>query len=69
MKARYEEGHAVFQQLIDEANKAEWYSFEVQIAHGFAVCNEFSHEKIDEAIAFADSEMYENKQELKRNSK
>lgn len=69
LKARYEEGHAVFQQLIDEANKAEWYSFEVQIAHGFAVCNEFSHEKIDEAIAFADSEMYENKQELKRNSK
>lgn len=65
IKENYEKGLAVFRQLIDEANKADWYTFEVQIAHGFAVCGEFTHDKIDEAIAFADSEMYQNKMELK----
>lgn len=65
IKENYEKGLAVFRQLIDEANKADWYTFEVQIAHGFAVCGEFTHDKIDEAIAFADSEMYQNKMEIK----
>ncbi len=66
LKDKYEEGHTVFLQLIDEANKARWYSFEVQIAHGFAVCNTFTHEKIEETIAVADSRMYENKLEIKK---
>lgn len=66
LKDKYEKGFTVFKQLIDEANKADWYSYEVQIAHGFAVCEEFTHEKIDEAIAIADSEMYQNKMELKK---
>ena len=66
LRKKYEKGYAVFCQLIDEANKAEWYPFEVQIAHGFTVCDEFTHEKIEEAIALADSEMYENKLKLKQ---
>ena len=66
LRKQYEKGYAVFCQLIDEANKAEWYPFEVQIAHGFTVCDEFTHEKIEEAIALADSEMYENKLKLKQ---
>ena len=37
-----------------------------QIAHGFAVCEEFTPEKIDEAIAVADNEMYQNKMKLKK---
>ena len=66
IKERYEKGLAVFSQLIDEANKADWYTYEVQIAHGFAVCEEFTPEKIDEAIAVADNEMYQNKMKLKK---
>lgn len=65
LKEKYEKGLHIFQQLIDEANKANWYTYDVQIAHGFAVCEEFTREKIDEAIAIADSEMYQNKMELK----
>ena len=56
----------IFQQLVDEANKANWYTYDVQIAHGFAICEEFTREKIDEAIAIADSEMYQNKMDLKK---
>ena len=65
LQKSYESGLAVFNQLINEANQAQWYPFEVQIAHGFAACNEFSHEKIDETVALADSEMYKNKTFLK----
>lgn len=66
VEENYEKGKAVFRQLIDEANQAEWYTFKVQVAHGFAVCDDFTREKIDEAITIADSRMYEDKQELKR---
>ena len=68
LQDRYEKGLSIFRQLIDEANQADWYSFKVQVAHGFAVCNDFTREKIDEAISVADSEMYENKLELKKNA-
>lgn len=61
----YEKGLEVFNQLINEANQAKWYPFEVQIAHGFAACDDFSHEKIDETVALADNEMYKNKTLLK----
>ena len=65
-KACYEKGLIVFKQLIDEVNKADRYTYDVQIAHGFAICDEFTHEKIDQAIAIADSGMYQNKMEQKR---
>ena len=66
VKENYEKGREIFRQLIDEANQAQWYPFKVQVAHGFAVCDKFTREKMDEAIAAADSRMYENKMELKR---
>ena len=66
MQSQYESGLVTFQQLIHEENKADLHTFEVQIAHGFTVCTEFTQEKIEESIALADSEMYLNKAELKR---
>lgn len=66
LKEKYKKGLDIFQQLVDEANKANWYTYDVQIAHGFAICEEFTREKIDEAIAIADSEMYQNKMDLKK---
>lgn len=66
LKEKYGKGLDIFKQLIDEANKANRYSFKLQIAHGFAVCNEITKDKIEEAIAIADSEMYQNKTKLKR---
>lgn len=66
VQSQYESGLVTFQQLIHEENKADLHTFEVQIAHGFTVCTEFTKEKIEESIAIADSEMYQNKAELKR---
>ena len=66
---KYKKGLLIFKELITEANLAKWYPYPIQIAHGFSICVEFTREKIDEAIAIADSEMYQNKQELKRAEK
>lgn len=66
LNEKYEEGLEIFNQLLDEANKEKWYSYPIQIAHGFAICEEFSREKIDETVTQADSEMYKNKLELKK---
>lgn len=66
VEGNYQKGKEIFRQLIDEANQADWYTFKVQVAHGFAVCDKLTHEKMEEAIAAADSRMYENKMELKR---
>ena len=65
---KYGRGLTIFQQLINEANKMDLYTCDVQIAHGFAVCKEITKEKIEEAIADADSAMYQNKTKLKGNA-
>lgn len=67
IKEKYTKGLLTFKELIKEANLAKWYPYPIQIAHGFSICEEFTREKIDEAIAIADSEMYHNKQEIKNN--
>ena len=67
IEEKYKKGLLVFNELITEANLAKWYPYPIQIAHGFSICQEFTREKIDEAIAIADSEMYHNKQEIKNN--
>lgn len=67
IKEKYKKGLLTFKELIKEANLAKWYPYPIQIAHGFSICEEFTREKIDEAIAIADSEMYHNKQEMKNN--
>ena len=66
---KYAKGLQVFEQLIDETNGAESYMFDVQIAHGFAVCKEITTEKLEDTIAYADCQMYHNKTELKRKAK
>lgn len=66
IEEKYEKGLSIFRQLIDEINKADMYTCKVQIAHGFAVCKEITKERIEEAVAIADSAMYQNKTELKR---
>ena len=68
LEEKYVRGLETFKQLVDETNQTKGHAFEVQIAHGFAVCEEFTRGKIDEAIATADNAMYDNKMELKRNS-
>lgn len=65
LQEKYEEGLCEFRRLIDEANKTRRYSFEVQIANGFCICEALVKEKIDEAVMSADSLMYENKRLLK----
>ena len=67
IKEKYTKGLLTFKELIKEANLAKWYPYPIQIAHGFSICEEFTREKIDEAIAIADSEMYHNKHEIKNN--
>ena len=67
IEEKYKKGLLVFNELITEANLAKWYPYPIQIAHGFSICQEFTRDKIDEAIAIADSEMYHNKQEIKNN--
>ena len=68
LKEKYKKAVSMFQQLIEDANKVDLYACGVQIAHGFAVCKEITKEKIEEAIAIADSAMYQNKTELKANA-
>lgn len=65
LNEKYEKGLDIFKQLIEEANKAKRFLYPIQIAQGFAVCEEFSREKIDETVTKADSAMYKNKVQLK----
>ena len=62
----YEKGHALFEQLLTEQNKDANYPFDIRIAHGFTICDDLTHEKIDDAISTADNRMYEDKIRLKR---
>lgn len=69
IKDKYGEGLIAFNDTIKEANTSKWYPFTIQIAHGFAICENITPENIQSAIAHADSEMYTNKQLLKELSK
>lgn len=63
----YEKGLVTFKQNIEKKNSSGIYPFDIQIAHGFAICDELEREKIDYTIAIADSRMYENKIRIKTN--
>lgn len=65
LQENYEKAHTEFKNLIDEANKAKWYTYEVQIANGFSICDVMDKQKIDEAVTEADTAMYANKKMLK----
>lgn len=66
LNEKYENALEVFNNLIKEKNGQKKAIFEIQIAHGFAVCKEFTRENIEDTIAEADSKMYKNKTELKK---
>lgn len=66
LQEKYEKGLLEFKKLIDEANKAKWYSYQIQIANGFCICDSISKENIDKTVMLADSAMHENKSLLKR---
>ena len=59
----YNKAVEVFIKLMDEENSSEKRGVTVQIAHGFAMCQE--GDEIEEAIAKADNAMYQNKAMLK----
>lgn len=65
LRDMYERGLLEFQKLVDEANKAKWYTYEIQIANGFSICDMIERQKIDEAVMAADGAMYANKKMLK----
>ena len=67
-KKCYEEALSFFYQLINEANAVETHKYEVQIAHGFAMCEELSKENLEDSISLADSAMYQDKKKLKLKS-
>ena len=64
-KIEYERAIVVFRQLIEEENKSGKNNYDIQIAHGFSICHDPVDEKLEEAIAKADSAMYQNKAFLK----
>ena len=66
LQEKYDEGLCAFQHLIDAANRTKKYTFEVQIANGFCICDTLEKEKIDAAVMLADTSMYENKSLLKK---
>ena len=68
LEEKYERALTVFYNLINESNREKLCVCDIQIAHGFASCTKITKEKIEEAIAIADNEMYRNKTDLKRNA-
>ena len=68
LQEHYEKARTDFRVLIDKANKAKWYTYERQIANGFAICSDISKKNIDETIMTADEAMYADKNLLKRGS-
>lgn len=62
----YKKGHELFEQQLTEQNRDGNYPFDIRIAHGFSICDELTHEKIDEAISTADNRMYEDKILMKK---
>lgn len=65
VEEKYKAALKEFQTLTEEQNRKEKKYFTVHIAHGFAVCEDVSDEGIEQAIAKADSAMYQNKTKLK----
>lgn len=65
VEKKYEDGLNIFNQLVNVANNSDWYTFKIQIAHGFAVSNAFTRELVEAAVTEADEKMYENKLKLK----
>lgn len=58
-----------FIEAISQVNSADYYPFYLQIAHGFAQCENANRLRLKEMIDQADTLMYINKEQLKSNAK
>lgn len=61
----YEEAILEFNKRMEAENQTEKHTFEVSIAHGFAMCEKPSGEALTAVEKEADSNMYENKRRMK----
>lgn len=65
VRKKYAQALEAFQKGIRDANDKNEYSFTLQIAHGFAICEADSKESVEKAVQTADERMYQNKAQLK----
>lgn len=68
IQSKYENGREIFYKLMEESHQNNPYELNIQIAHGFTICEQPTNEKIDNALNIADQAMYKNKEELKKNA-
>ena len=68
LQEKYDNALDIFNNLIHETNNQKKYTYNIQIAHGFAICKELTRANIEDTIADADSIMYQNKTALKNNA-
>ena len=68
IQSRYENCREIFYKLIEESHQNNPYGLNIQIAHGFTICDKPTNEKIDHALNIADQAMYKDKEALKKNT-
>lgn len=65
----YRKAKEEFYEAVSQVNSAQYYPFELQIAHGFAQCENANRLRLKEMVDQADTLMYINKEQLKRSVK
>ena len=65
----YRKAKEEFYEAVGQVNSARYYPFELQIAHGFAQCENANKLRLKEMVDQADTLMYINKEQLKRSIK
>lgn len=65
----YRQAKEEFYEAIHQVNSAQCYPFYLQIAHGFAQCENANKLRLKEMADQADTQMYINKEQLKRSMK
>ena len=65
----YRKAKEEFYEAVGQVNSARYYPFELQIAHGFAQCENANKLRLKEMVDQADTLMYINKEQLKRSVK
>lgn len=64
----YRQAKEEFYEAINQVNSAQCYPFHLQIAHGFAQCENANKLRLKDMVDQADTRMYINKEQLKRSS-
>lgn len=68
IQSSYENCREIFYKLIEESHQNNPYGLNIQIAHGFTICDKPTNEKINHALNIADQAMYKDKEALKKNT-